>query len=87
MAFYVGVAGMGLKKRLYFYGKPGAKQTTNIRVNELIRVSLMDGEAVGILTAIPPDFEWGDLVINGRAGLEVGLIEAYYLPWNVRGAV
>jgi len=85
--FYVGVAGMGLKKRLYFYGKPGLKQTTNIRVNELIRVSLLDGETVNIFTAVPPDFEWGGLVVNGRAGLEIGLIESFYLPWNVRGAI
>lgn len=85
--FYVGVAGMGLKKRLYFYGKPGSKQTTNIRINELIRVSLLDGETVSIFTAMPPDFEWGGLVVNGRAGLEIGLIESFYLPWNVRGAI
>lgn len=84
---YVGVAGMGLKKRLYFYGKPGLTQTTNIRVNELIRVSLVDGETVSILTAVPPDFEWGGLAVNGRTGLEVGLIESFYLPWNVRGAI
>ena len=85
--FYVGVAGMGLKRRLYFYGKPGSRQTTNIRVNDLIRVSLVDGEIVNILTALPPDFEWGGLVVNGRAGLEVGLIESFYLPWNVRGTI
>jgi hypothetical protein len=85
--FYVGVAGMGLKKRLYFYEKPGSKQTTNIRINELIRVSLVDGETISILTAVPPDFEWEGLVVNGRAGLEVGLIESFYLPWNVRGTI
>lgn len=84
---YVGVAGMGLKKRLYYYGKPGPTQTTNIRLNALIRESLIDGETVNILTAMPPDFEWGGFVVNGRAGLEVGLIELFYLPWNVRGAV
>lgn len=85
--FYVGVAGMGLKKRLYFYEKPGSTQKTNVRVNELIRLSLADGETVNVYTAIPPDFEWGGLAINGRAGLEVGLIESFYLPWNIRGAV
>lgn len=84
--FYVGVAGMGLRKRLYFYGKPGSQQATNIRVNELIRLSLVEDGTVTILTATPPDFEWGGLVVNGRAGLEVGLIESFYLPWNVRGA-
>lgn len=83
--FYVGVAGMGLKKRLYFYERPGPKQTTNIRINELIRLSLTDGEIVTVCTAVPPDFEWGGLAVNGRAGLEVGLIESFYLPWNVRG--
>lgn len=83
--FYVGVAGMGLKKRLYFYERPGSKQTTNIRINELIRLSLADGESVNVCTAMPPDFEWGGLAVSGRAGLEVGLIESFYLPWNVRG--
>lgn len=83
--FYVGVAGMGLKKRLYFYERPGSKQTTNIRINELIRLSLADGEIVNVCTAVPPDFEWGGLAVSGRAGLEVGLIESFYLPWNVRG--
>lgn len=82
---YVGVAGMGLKKRLYFYENPGATQTTNIRINDLIRASLSDGETIAVYTATPPDFDWGGLAVNGRAGLEVGLIEAFYLPWNVRG--
>lgn len=87
ITLYVGVAGMGLKKRLYFYEKPGARQTTNIRINDLIRMSLAEDEIVSIYTAIPPDFEWGGLTISGRAGLEVGLIESFYLPWNVRGTV
>jgi hypothetical protein len=48
---------------------------------------LADSETVSILTAVPPDLEWGGLVISGRAGLEVGLIESFYLPWNVRGTI
>lgn len=83
---YVGVAGMGLKKRLYFYENPGAKQATNVRINDLIRASLLDGEAISVYTATPPDFDWGGLAVNGRAGLEIGLIESFYLPWNVRGS-
>jgi len=33
IALYVGVATMGLAKRLYFYGKPGVSQRTSLRLN------------------------------------------------------
>lgn len=43
-------------------------------------------EAIEIFIAMPPDLEWNGLPVNGRAGLELGLIEKYSLPWNIRGA-
>jgi hypothetical protein len=84
---YVGVASMGLKKRLYFYGRPGSTQRTNIRINAAIIDALRSSEDVSVYTATPPNFEWNGLTINGRAGLEIGLIEAFHLPWNVRGVL
>ncbi|MDE2007319.1 MAG: hypothetical protein KGI51_12180 [Rhodospirillales bacterium] len=36
-ARYVGVATMGLAKRLYFYGHPGSSQPTSQRLNGMIR--------------------------------------------------
>lgn len=33
---YVGVATMGLAKRLYFYGRPGVSQRTSLRINAII---------------------------------------------------
>jgi hypothetical protein len=86
IAQYVGVASMGLKRRMYLYKRPGAKQSTNIRINASIRSELHAGGSVSVYTAIPPDFKWNGLTVNGRAGLEIGLIEAFHLPWNVRGA-
>jgi hypothetical protein len=37
VALYVGVATMGLAKRLYFYAKPGVTQRTSQRLNGIIR--------------------------------------------------
>lgn len=85
-ARYVGVASMGIKKRLYFYSKPGKTQRTSQRINEILRKVLAQGDEVDIYTATPGDLSWNGLPVNGSAGLEVGLIEAFYLPWNIRGA-
>ncbi len=51
--YYVGVATMGLKKRLYFYGKPGSTQRTSIRVNGLIKKELKAGKTVELIAAFP----------------------------------
>jgi hypothetical protein len=83
---YVGVASMGLKKRLYFYAKPGSTQRTSQRLNEVIRRELAQGKRIKIYTATPSDMVWNGLPVNGSAGLEVGLIESFHLPWNIRGA-
>lgn len=83
---YVGLATMGLAKRLYFYGKPGSSQVTNLRLNGAIRRELEFGADIDIYTAEPPDTEWNGLPIHGAAGLEMGLIKKYALPWNLRGS-
>lgn len=84
-ALYVGLATMGIAKRLYFYGKPGVTQRTSQRVNELLRVELQSASHIDIFTVQPPNLEWNGLPVSGDAGLELGLIEAYALPWNIRG--
>jgi hypothetical protein len=86
IATYVGVATMGLKKRLYFYAKPGSTQRTSQRLNKILIAELRSGETVSIYTASPEDMIWNGLPVSGVAGLELGLIETFHLPWNIRSA-
>jgi hypothetical protein len=83
---YVGVATMGIAKRLYFYGKPGPAQITNKRLNAIIKDELQNESRVDIYVAVPPDFVWNGLPVHGSAGLEMGLIKRFALPWNRRSA-
>lgn len=83
---YVGVATMGLAKRLYFYAKPGVTQRTSQRLNGIIRNELLAVPFIEIYTACPPDLQWNSLPVHGSAGLELGLIKKYALPWNMRSA-
>ena len=75
---------MGLAKRIYFYGRPGVTQTTSIRINSKIKEELLAQRGVEIFIAIPENLEWNGLPVHGAAGLELGLIKRYYLPWNKR---
>jgi len=86
VALYVGVATMGLAKRLYFYAKPGVTQRTSQPLNGIIKSELQQVPFIDIYTAFPPDLEWNDLPIHGSAGLELGLIKKFALPWNMRSA-
>ncbi|EJC75769.1 hypothetical protein Rleg10DRAFT_5590 [Rhizobium leguminosarum bv. trifolii WSM2012] len=86
MALYVGVATMGISKRLYFYGKPGISQRTSLRLNKALKAELAGAASIEIYVAIPPDLEWNGLPVHGSAGLELGLIKKYALPWNMRSA-
>jgi hypothetical protein len=83
---YVGVATMGLAKRLYFYGKPGVTQRTSQRINGILKSELLTVPFIEIYTAVPADFEWNGLPVHGSAGLELGLIKKFALPWNMRSA-
>lgn len=83
---YVGVATMGLAKRLYFYSRPGVSQRTSLRLNGVIREHLAGGRSIDILYACPDQMEWNGLPVHGSAGLELGLIKSYSLPWNQRSA-
>lgn len=86
IAQYVGVATIGLAKRLYFYMRPGPTQRTSQRLNEILKSELVTVSGIDVLTASPPDLEWNGLPVHGSAGLELGLIKKYSLPWNVRSA-
>ena len=83
--YYVGVATMGLKKRLYFYGKPGSTQRTSIRVNGLIKEELKAGRTVGLIAAFPGPTSWSGLPVDTVTGLESGLVKKFSPPWNKRG--
>lgn len=86
-AMYVGLATMGLAKRLYFYGKPGVTQRTSLRLNETIQRQIVEqGDVIDVYVAMPPQLGWNGLPVSGDAGLELGLIQTFHLPWNVRGA-
>lgn len=84
---YVGVASKSLKRRLYFYLRPGSGQRTNVRLNTLICSVLPSCPLIDIYIATPSDLEWNGWPISGAEGLEAGLIKTYHLPWNVRGAL
>jgi hypothetical protein len=86
VALYVGVATMGLAKRLYFYAKPGVTQRTSQRLNGIIKSELQQVPFIDIYTVFLPDLEWNGLPIHGSAGLEPGLIKKFALPWNMRSA-
>ena len=83
---YVGVATMGLAKRIYFYARPGASQRTSLRLNDLIRLEVQSNAQIDVLIAQPEDMIWNGLPVHGAAGLELGLIKTYALPWNMRSA-
>lgn len=84
-AQYVGLATMGLAKRFKFYVRPGKTQRTSIRLNALLKKELLETQVIDIYTVSPPDLAWNGLPVSGMAGLELGLIEGYKLPWNIRG--
>jgi hypothetical protein len=86
VVMYVGVATMGLAKRIYFYARPGVSQRTSLRLNDIIRRELQSAAEIDVLIAQPEDMQWHGLPVHGAAGLELGLIKAYALPWNMRSA-
>jgi hypothetical protein len=82
IAVYVGVATMGLRKRLYFYAKPGATQRTSRRLNAILIEDLTRGASIAIYTVCPPDMDWNGLTASGTACLELGLIEGVRQHWQ-----
>ena len=84
-AQYVGLATMGIARRFKFYVRPGKTQRTSIRLNDMLKKELRAGHVIDIYTVSPPDLAWNGLPVSGMAGLELGLIESFKLPWNIRG--
>ena len=83
---YVGLASRSLRQRLNFYARPGASQTTNIRLNAMIRDLSDQGAEVIVLIAQPEDQAWNGFRISGPEGLEAALIEDFSIPWNLKGS-
>lgn len=83
--YYIGSATMGLKKRLYFYAKPGVSQRTSLRVNALIADALAAGKRAWVLAAFPEASVWNSLPVCFVTGLEAGLVKELRPPWNKRG--
>jgi hypothetical protein len=86
LVLYVGVANMGLRKRLYFYSRPGVSQTTSIRIKAMLLEQLKSFQAIEVYTHSPSDMVVNGMPISGAAGMEHGLIRTYAIPWNIRGA-
>ena len=86
LVLYVGVANMGLRKRLYFYSRPGVSQTTSIRIKGMLLEQLKSFQSIEVYTHSPSDMVVNGMPISGSAGMEHGLIRTYSIPWNIRGA-
>lgn len=82
---YVGIATMGLARRIALYGRPSKSQLTNVRLHGLIGEELAKNRSVEIYTAIPPGTTWNGLPVSYAAGLELGLIQHFAPTWNMRG--
>lgn len=85
MIKYIGLTKRGFHRRMYNYQKPGATQSTSIRINQVIAEHIASGEPVEIYLAVPPALQWNGLPIHSAAGLEAGLIDMIQPPWNKMG--
>jgi hypothetical protein len=68
---------------MYGYWRPSSTQSTNVRINGLIRASLAAGHDVEIL--VLPDnglMHYGQFHLNLAAGLEDSIIASIVPPWN-----
>jgi len=85
---YVGKTVQQLKKRMYGYQKPYATQTTNIRVNDLIKKRLDSGRPVDIYAFSDHGLlNFGVFHLNIAAGLEDSIIATINPPWNKTGKI
>lgn len=57
-----------------------------IRIKGYLLEALASFPRIDIYTARPANLEWNGLPVNASAGLEIGLIHKYALPWNRRSA-
>ena len=82
---YVGKTTQKLAKRLYFYGRPCPTQSTNIRLNSLIKERLQLGETISVYGYLhPQSVRIGRFSLDYPAALESGIIKELKPKWNVR---
>jgi len=83
---YVGKTTQTLNSRMYGYQNPGPTQSTNIRVNDLLRKSIIGDIPVDIFIHIDNGLlSYGGFRINIAAGLEDTLIYETNPEWNYSG--
>ncbi|RKQ72094.1 hypothetical protein DES40_1431 [Litorimonas taeanensis] len=82
---YVGKTKQNLKKRLYFYSKPGVSQATNIRINANLKAALFDGREIDMygFNDVRP-MKVGAFYLNFSAALEDSIIDTLKPKWNLR---
>lgn len=83
---YIGLTRGGLRTRLGHYVYGHTRQRTSHRVKGLILEALSEGRIVSAFIALPPQFEWNGLPVDGASGLETALIKMIRPPWNKQGA-
>jgi hypothetical protein len=83
---YIGRTTMVISKRIYGYQNPNPSQTTNFRVNALIKKTLENNEPIDIFILTDNGLlKYGDFKINLSAGLEDTLIYEINPIWNFSG--
>ena len=83
---YVGKTSQTLKKRLYFYGRPGSTQKTNIRINNNLKNALSSDRTIDMYgyTDVRP-IKVGIFDLNFAAALEDSIINTLSPTWNMQG--
>lgn len=83
---YVGKTSQTLYQRMMGYANPGPTQSTNIRINKLIKNELRQQKTVEIFAFVDNGLlKFGKFNLNLAAGLEGSIIEVMDLSWNVIG--
>ena len=81
---YIGKTRQALKRRLYFYGKPGPSQRTNRRVNNLLVEQLKTIPSIDIYAFCPSIIKKiGIFKLNIPASLEDDIITKTRPLWNI----
>ena len=82
---YVGKTTQKLSKRLYSYSRPGPTQSTNIRLNKLIKEQLHVGKTIAVYGYLHPQtVRIGRFELDYPAALESGIIKELQPIWNKR---
>lgn len=83
---YVGKTTRTLYQRMMGYINPGPTQSTNIRINELIKKELRRNNTAEIFAFVDTGLvKYGKFNLNLASGLEDSIIEVLNLEWNLTG--